>query len=94
MKQSFESYVRGGGGFVSVHAADNAFPKWAAFNEMITEVKERNHTIAEKTAEYESLLRNVLPEAVADRIGPIWGFGDGQELRNMFVRTPQSKEHG
>ena len=35
LKQSFEQYVRDGGGFVSVHAADNAFPNWAAFNEMI-----------------------------------------------------------
>jgi len=35
LKTSFEKYVRGGGGFVSVHAADNAFPNWAAFNEMI-----------------------------------------------------------
>ncbi len=35
LKASFEKYVRGGGGFVSVHAADNAFPNWAAFNEMI-----------------------------------------------------------
>jgi hypothetical protein len=39
-----------------------------AFNEMISEVRERNQMIAEKTAEYESLLRNVLPEAVADRM--------------------------
>jgi len=35
LKASFEKYVRSGGGFVSVHAADNAFPKWVAFNEMI-----------------------------------------------------------
>lgn len=35
LKAAFESYVRDGGGFVSVHAADNAFPHWAAFNEMI-----------------------------------------------------------
>jgi uncharacterized protein len=35
LKTAFENYVRGGGGFVSVHAADNAFPHWAAFNEMI-----------------------------------------------------------
>jgi uncharacterized protein len=35
LKASFERYVREGGGFVSVHAADNAFPNWAAFNEMI-----------------------------------------------------------
>jgi type 1 glutamine amidotransferase len=35
VKASFERYVLDGGGFVPVHAADNAFPNWAAFNEMI-----------------------------------------------------------
>jgi hypothetical protein len=35
LKVSFEQYVREGGGLVSVHAADNAFPNWTAFNEMI-----------------------------------------------------------
>jgi hypothetical protein len=35
LKGSFEQYVRGGGGLVSVHAADNAFPGWRAYNEMI-----------------------------------------------------------
>jgi type 1 glutamine amidotransferase len=35
LKAAFEKYVQGGGGFVSVHAADNAFPNWVAFNEMI-----------------------------------------------------------
>lgn len=34
-KAAFEKYVRDGGGFVPVHAADNAFPEWPAFNEMI-----------------------------------------------------------
>lgn len=34
-QQDFERYVHGGGGFVSVHAADNAFAKWPAYNEMI-----------------------------------------------------------
>ena len=29
------AFVRGGGGFVSVHAADNSFPKWKEYNEMI-----------------------------------------------------------
>src|SRR5450631_2316528 len=28
-------------------------------------------------------------EAIAARIGPIWGFGEGQELRNMYTRTAQ-----
>jgi type 1 glutamine amidotransferase len=32
---SFANYVRGGGGFVSIHAADNAFAKWPEYNEMI-----------------------------------------------------------
>src|SRR5215831_15163463 len=35
LESSFEEYVRTGGGFVSVHAADNAFPGWRAFNEII-----------------------------------------------------------
>jgi type 1 glutamine amidotransferase len=34
-KQTFEDFVKKGGGFVSVHAADNSFPDWQAFNEMI-----------------------------------------------------------
>ena len=34
-QKSFEDYVVGGGGFVSVHAADNAFPGWKAYNAMI-----------------------------------------------------------
>lgn len=35
VQKSFEDYVKNGGGFVSVHAANNAFPQWAAYNEMI-----------------------------------------------------------
>jgi type 1 glutamine amidotransferase len=35
LKAAFEQFVTSGGGFVSVHAADNAFPGWTAFNEML-----------------------------------------------------------
>jgi type 1 glutamine amidotransferase len=35
LKSSFEKYVMDGGGVVIVHASDNAFPGWSAFNEMI-----------------------------------------------------------
>lgn len=35
VKAAFEAYVKGGGGFVSVHAANNSFPEWKAYNEMI-----------------------------------------------------------
>lgn len=35
MRREFEAYVRSGGGFVSVHAANNAFADWPEYNEMI-----------------------------------------------------------
>ena len=35
LKASFERFVEGGGGLVVIHGADNAFPHWPAFNEMI-----------------------------------------------------------
>jgi uncharacterized protein len=44
LKASFEKYMQDGGGFVSVHAADNAFPNWVAFNEMIGIGGWRNRT--------------------------------------------------
>lgn len=34
-EQALEDYMRNGGGFVSVHAADNAWPMWIEFNKMI-----------------------------------------------------------
>ncbi len=34
-KADFEKYVRDGGAYVSVHSANNAFPEWPAYNEMI-----------------------------------------------------------
>lgn len=32
---AFENFVASGGGFVSVHAANNSFPNWKSYNEMI-----------------------------------------------------------
>src|ERR1700761_6313230 len=37
----------------------------------------------------EHLVRRLFGEAVVERVGPIWGYGDGQELRNMYTRTGQ-----
>jgi uncharacterized protein len=34
-EKDFEKFVAGGGGFVSVHAANNAFPEWPEYNRMI-----------------------------------------------------------
>lgn len=33
-QKAFENFIRGGGGLVTVHSTDNAFPKWPAFLEM------------------------------------------------------------
>ena len=35
MRTEFVKFVQGGGGFVSVHAANNSFPEWPEYNEMI-----------------------------------------------------------
>jgi type 1 glutamine amidotransferase len=35
LRTAFEDYIRNGGGLVVVHAADNAFPDWPAYNQMI-----------------------------------------------------------
>ena len=35
LKSAFERYMNNGGGLVTVHAADNAFGKWAEYNKMI-----------------------------------------------------------
>ncbi len=34
-QKNFEKFIKKGGGLVVVHAADNCFPKWPAYNEMI-----------------------------------------------------------
>ena len=38
----------------------------------------------------EVLVQQLFGEEIAARVGPIWGFGKGQELRNMYTRTGQS----
>ena len=35
VQRSFEKYISTGGGLVVIHAADNAFPSWDIYNEMI-----------------------------------------------------------
>lgn len=35
VRADFQAYVHSGGGFVSVHAANNSFPEWKEYNQMI-----------------------------------------------------------
>jgi putative flavoprotein involved in K+ transport len=37
----------------------------------------------------EALVEKLFGSELAARVGPVWGFGENQELRNMFTRTPQ-----
>jgi cation diffusion facilitator CzcD-associated flavoprotein CzcO len=37
----------------------------------------------------EVVVRKLFGDEITERIGPIWGFGDGHELRNMYTRTGQ-----
>jgi putative flavoprotein involved in K+ transport len=37
----------------------------------------------------EELVRKLFGDAVEKRVGTIWGFGEAQELRNMYTRTGQ-----
>src|SRR6266545_4657562 len=34
-RAALEKYIRGGGGFVSYHAADNSFPEWSEYQEIV-----------------------------------------------------------
>ena len=36
-----------------------------------------------------TLVAKLFGDDVAEKVGPIWGFGDGLELRNMYRPTPQ-----
>jgi hypothetical protein len=44
LRAQFEKYIGNGGGLVVVHAADNAFPDWPAYNQMIGIGGWRNRT--------------------------------------------------
>jgi putative flavoprotein involved in K+ transport len=37
----------------------------------------------------QEVARRLLGDEIADRIGPVWGFDEGGELRNMWRRTQQ-----
>jgi cation diffusion facilitator CzcD-associated flavoprotein CzcO len=37
----------------------------------------------------QDVVRHFMGDAIADKIGPVWGFDEGGELRNMWCRTPQ-----
>lgn len=84
-KAAFEKYVRDGGGFVSVHAADNAFPEWQAFNEMIGVGGWGNRN--EKSGPYLRLRDGKWLEDTTP------GRGGSHGKQHAFVMTTRTPEH-
>ncbi|WP_426439811.1 flavin-containing monooxygenase [Bradyrhizobium genosp. P] len=100
----FKYLTRGGGYYFNVGSADlvaGGAIKLAQFSDIETFVSDGARlkdgdtvaadliVLATGYRPQEELVKKLFGEAMAARVGPIWGFGDGQELRNMYTRTPQ-----
>ncbi len=85
-QEALEKYVSSGGGFVPVHAANNSFPEWKAYNEMIGLGGWGGRT--EKSGPYLRL-----------RAGGIWvadttpGRGGHHGAQHEFVMTTRAADH-
>jgi cation diffusion facilitator CzcD-associated flavoprotein CzcO len=100
----FKYLTRGGGYYFNVGCADMvarreiALRQFADIESFVSEgVRMRNGEVlaaklivlATGYKPQEILVQHLFGDEVAARVGPIWGFGDGQELRNMYARTGQ-----
>jgi len=100
----FKYLTRGGGYYFNVGCSDLvisgeiALAHFSDIGEFVSQgAKQRNGEIipadlivlATGYKGQEHLVRKLFGDGVADRVGPIWNFGDNQELRNMYVRTAQ-----
>ncbi len=84
-RQAFAEYVRSGGGFVSVHAADNAFPEWSTYNRIIGVGGWRGRS--EKDGPYlrfrdEGIVRDTSP-----------GRGGSHGIRHEFLIVARQPHH-
>ena len=85
-KAAFEKYVREGGGFVVYHAADNSFPEWKEYGEMIAVGGWGNRT----TEQFGSMVRWRDGKMVTDN-SPARCGNHGQRL--PFVVTMRDRQH-
>ncbi len=100
----FKYLTRGGGYYFNVGCSDLlikgeiALKQFADIDSFVAEgaVMKDGKTIAADLIvlatgyqRQEELVRKLFGEAVEKRVGTIWGFGEEQELRNMYVRTGQ-----
>jgi putative flavoprotein involved in K+ transport len=101
----FKYLTRGGGYYFNVGCSDLivkgeiALKQFSDIETFVAEGARMKHgetlpadliVLATGYKRQEELVRKLFGEQVAGRVGTIWGFGDEQELRNMYVRTGQS----
>ena len=89
----FKYLTRGGGYYFNVGCSDLIVEGKIALAQFaqLDDVLENADLVVLATGwkGQEALVEKLFGDDVAKRVGPIWGFGEGQELRNMFTRTPQ-----
>ena len=100
----FKYLTRGGGDYFNVGASDliaeekikliqNAdIDRFTADGVMLTggeQILANVIILATGYKPQEHLVAKLFGQEIADRVGPIWGFGDGLELRNMYRPTGQ-----
>jgi hypothetical protein len=85
--------TRGGGYYFNVGCSELivegkvGFAQFAEFEDLL---KDADAVIlATGYQGQEVLVEKLFGREIAQRVGPIWGFGEDQELRNMFTRTAQ-----
>lgn len=89
----FMYLTRGGGYYFNVGCSDLIVEgkiRLAQLPELKSLLKEADLVVlATGYKGQEALVEKLFGRELAARVGPIWGFGEEQELRNMFQRTPQ-----
>ena len=89
----FMYLTRGGGYYFNVGCSDLIVEGkigFAQFSELRSLLPEADLVVlATGYKGQEALVAKLFGDDVARRVGPIWGFGGDQELRNMFRRTAQ-----
>ena len=89
----FKYLTRGGGYYFNVGCSDLivegkiGIAQFSEFERLLPEAD--LVVLATGYKGLEALVGKFFGEQVASRVGPIWGFSEAQELRNMYVRTPQ-----
>jgi cation diffusion facilitator CzcD-associated flavoprotein CzcO len=100
----FKYLTRGGGYYFNVGCSDLIakgdikLKQFADIDRFVVEGARMKHgesvaadlvVLATGYKRQEELVRKLFGDDVADRVGTIWGFGEEQELRNMYTRTGQ-----